>query len=628
MSNDLEDASQVNVFSAFALSGLWPGLGKTAAQSLLNAHINSPDDVTVKNLKAIAGISPKRAERLVVSFQESQLLYRVAEELIIAGCEPRAAAIAINFFGSSANSIISEDPWSLLACGALDVAAADRFAQYKIEDITAEDSRRGKALVQWALRQGAKAGSTALATATVGQALERNRFPNVTSAIKEAVEEGLVIDFDGFLALEIFAFAEESIAIGLTRLEEAASKLCQPEAIESVADGLDPEQVAAIIQMAAHGVSILTGGPGTGKSRTVRAIVELCEQLELEIALAAPTGRAAKRLEELTGLAAVTLHRLLGAQGTTGTFARGESWPLDVQVLVVDEASMIDVELAAALASAIPDGAHLLFVGDPAQLPSIGPGQFLKDLIDSDAFPVTELLTLHRQEHGGAIARLATAVRRGEFPAVSNEDKEVVVVATINSEECAHRVVQLVTDSIPRALSISPSDIQVLTPIHRGRAGTGALNEALKAVLNPGSGEVFGYDIGDRVVATANHLDDGFANGEVGAVTSLEGRNALRVDFGQGPCLVPTKDLIDLKHGWAVTIHRSQGSEWPAVVVVLPSEAGTMLNRPLIYTALTRAQRHLSIVYAGNPGVIANAIASLTERPRSSRLCQLVKETR
>jgi len=628
MAHDPEDASQVNVFSAFALSGLWPGLGKTAAQVMLQAHINSPDDVSVENFLAIAGNTRRRAERLVASFLEVQPIYRVAEQLIFAGCEPRAAAIAITFYGSSANSVISEDPWALLACGALDVAAADRFAQYKLDDITPDDPRRGKALVQWALRQGARAGSTALPKATVIQALQRNQFPNFESAIDAAIQEGSVTDFDDHLALENFAFAEESIALELSRIDEASSKLCQKEAIKTVADGLDPEQVAAILQIATHGVSILTGGPGTGKSRTVRAIVELCEQLELEIALAAPTGRAAKRLEELTGLEAVTLHRLLAAQGTTGTFARGESWPLDIQVLVVDEASMIDVELAAALVNAIPDGAHLLLVGDPAQLPSIGPGQFLKDLIDSEVFPVTELVTLHRQEHGGAIARLATAVRRGEFPPITNDDKEVFAVAAANSDECAHRVVQLVTDSIPRALNIKPSDIQVLTPIHRGRAGTTALNEALKIALNPGPGQVFGYDVGDRVVATANHLDDGFANGEVGVVTKLDGKNALEVDFGQGACKVPAKDLIDLKHGWAVTVHRSQGSEFPAVVVVLPSEAGTMLNRPLIYTALTRAQQHLSIVYAGNSDIIANAIASLTERPRSSRLCQLAKEAR
>jgi len=277
MSHDLEDASQVNVFSAFALSGLWPGLGKTAAQVMLQARINSPDDVTVENFLAIPGNSRRRAERLVAAFFQAERLYKVAEELIIAGCEPKAAAIAINFYGSSASAIINKDPWSLLACGALDVATADRFALYKLDEILPDDPRRGRALVQWALRQGARAGSTALPRATVAQALERNQFPNVDSAVTGAIEEGLVIDYDDFLALENFAFAEESIALGLARIDEAALKLCQPEAIKAVADGLDPEQIAGILQLASHGVSILTGGPGTGKSRTVRAIVELCD---------------------------------------------------------------------------------------------------------------------------------------------------------------------------------------------------------------------------------------------------------------------------------------------------------------------------------------------------------------
>jgi len=623
---EIDGRAELNVFSAFALAGLWPGLGKNFAQALPAARINSPDDVTLENLLNVPGITRPRAERLIAAFAAAEPIYRVAEDLIIAGCQPKAATIAVSFFGTTAHEVIAEDPWALLACGALDVAGTDRFALYQLEEITPEDPRRGKALVQWALRQGARAGSTALPVTTISEALRRNQFVEVTSAVTAAIDSGAVVDFEGFLALPIYAFAEETIASGVSRLEANASPLCQPEAIRSVAEGLDPEQVEAIAKLAEHGVSILTGGPGTGKSRTVRAIVDLCQQLELEIALAAPTGRAAKRLEELAELEAVTLHRLLGAQGTTGIFARGESWPLDVQVLVVDEASMIDVELAAALIDALPDGAHLLLVGDPAQLPSIGPGQFLKDLLDSELLPITELVTLHRQESGGAIARLATAVRRGELPAVAGEDREVVIIPTSNSDECARRVVQLVTDSIPRALSIPTTDIQVLTPIHRGKAGTGALNAALKEALNPGAGELFGFDVGDRVVALANHLDDGFANGEVGNVTAIHGKSSIDVDFGQGACSVPTKDLVDLQHGWAVTIHRSQGSEWPAIVVVLPSEAATMLSRPLVYTALTRAQRHLSIVYAGSSGIIANAVASLSDRPRSSRLGHLLRE--
>ena len=176
------------------------------------------------------------------------------------------------------------------------------------------------------------------------------------------------------------------------------------------------------------GVSLLTGGPGTGKSRTVAAVVKLLRAKGTDIALAAPTGRAAKRLEELTDHPAATVHRLLGAQGMTGGFARNEEWPLDADVIVVDEASMLDVELTAALLEACPDGTHLLLVGDPAQLPSIGPGHVLGDLIDSGAVPVTELTTLYRQAEGGAIARLATAVRGGELPPVDSPDREVVVV--------------------------------------------------------------------------------------------------------------------------------------------------------------------------------------------------------
>jgi exodeoxyribonuclease V alpha subunit len=374
-------------------------------------------------------------------------------------------------------------------------------------------------------------------------------------------------------------------------------------------------------------VSLLTGGPGTGKSRTVASLVQLLQAKGTEVALAAPTGRAAKRLEELTDHPAVTVHRLLGAQGTTGGFARNEEWPLDAEVVVVDEASMLDVELTAALLEACPDGTHLLLVGDPAQLPSIGPGHVLGDLIDSGAVPVTELTTLHRQAAGGAIARLATGVRGGELVHVESPDREVVIVPATGSGEAARRVVQLVTDSIPRALGIDPGSVQVVTPVHRGPAGTIELNKALKAQLNPGDGTVFGFDVGDRVVATANHLDlepVGFANGEVGLVTGA-GEGSLDIAFASGPVNVNGKALSDLKHGWAITVHRAQGSEWPGVVVVLPPEAGGMLSRPLVYTALTRAQRHLSIVHASG-AALARAVREVDVRPRRTRLATLLAE--
>jgi exodeoxyribonuclease V alpha subunit len=308
-------------------------------------------------------------------------------------------------------------------------------------------------------------------------------------------------------------------------------------------------------------------------------------------------------------------------------FARNEENPLEYDTVVVDEASMLDVELAEALLEACADGTHLLFVGDAAQLPSIGPGRVLGDLIDSGAVPVTELTTLYRQAEGGTIARLATAVRGGELVAVDDPTREVVVVAARGSAEAAHRVVQLVTDSIPRALGIPAEQVQVVTPVHRGAAGTLALNAALKAKLNPGSGRAR-FDPGDRVVATANHLEAepfGYANGEVGVVDAVDGDGAVTVAFASGPAAVKGKALGDLLHGWAITVHRAQGSEFPAVVVVLPPEAGRMMSRPLVYTALTRAQRHLSVVHAAGPAV-ARAVRTVGALPRRTRLLVLLRE--
>ncbi len=276
--------------------------------------------------------------------------------------------------------------------------------------------------------------------------------------------------------------------------------------------------------------------------------------------------------------------------------------------------------------SACADTTHVVFVGDPAQLPSIGPGRVLGDIVDAGAVPVTELTTLYRQAEGGTIARLATAVRSGDLAAVDDPTHEVAVVTARGSAEAAHRVVQLVTDSIPRALGIPAEQVQVVTPVHRGAAGTQALNAALKAKLNPGSGKRR-FDADDRVVATANHLEAepfGFANGEVGRVDDVGPEGAVTVDFASGPAEVKGKALGDLMHGWAITVHRAQGSEFPAVVVVLPPEAGRMLSRPLVYTALTRAQRHLSIVHAAGPAV-ARAVRQVGTLPRRTQLTAMLR---
>lgn len=613
-------------FVAFAAAGLWPGLGRTLAQRLAEAGVVSPETVTADRLAGLPSVSAARADRLVTAFAGAADAYALVALLAPADVPARTARAVLDELGPQAAQRLRADPWRLLDVAEVRLVDADRLAISLLrEQADRGDVRRGRAIVAHVLTRAARDGHTTMPTATVRAAVAGEGIGDPAAAVSAALAEGRVVAFPptGELGLARYAHAEQTVAAGLARLRRTArawAKGAEPAA----ALGLDDAQRAAATIVGTSGVSLLVGGPGTGKSRTVTAVVQAARERDLAIALTAPTGRAAKRLEEITGAPAQTLHRLLGAQGTTGQFARGADWPLDEDLVVVDETSMLDVELAAALVAACAEGTHLLLVGDPAQLPSIGPGRVLGDLVDSGALPVTELRTLYRQAEGGAIARLATAVRDGTLPPVDSPDREVVVVPAADGASAARRTVQLVTDSIPRALGIPAEDVQVVTPVHRGPAGTVALNAALKAMLNPGDGEVGGFDVGDRVVATANHLDAGYANGEVGVVSSTTDAGLVVTFAGAGPVTVPPRNLADLRLGWAVTVHRAQGSEWPAVVAVLPPEAGGLLSRPLVYTALTRAQRHLSIVHAAGPALV-RAVREVGARPRRTRLTALLR---
>jgi exodeoxyribonuclease V alpha subunit len=621
------------VFAAFCAARLWPGLGSRLAESLPDAGILGPADVTKEALALLPKIGPLRAGRLLSAWIAAGPAYEVAELVVPAGLDARVAGRVVDLLGPPAPRLLRDDPWRLLAVPGVTPADADRVARAALPGVSRDDPRRSRALVGWVLGQHARDGHTVSPRDSVADSLAEFSAGDPAAAIEAAVESAVVIETDdGLVGLARYAEAEDGIAQGIARLVATAEPIKVPKRKTA---SLDETQQAAVAAALRGGVTVLTGGPGTGKSRTVATLVTLAEAAGHSVALAAPTGRAAKRLEELCDSPASTLHRLLGAQprqsgdGVTfdGGFARNEETPLDQDVVVVDEASMLDVELADALLTACADGTHLVFVGDAAQLPSIGAGRVLGDLIDSGAVPVTELTTLYRQAEGGTIARLAIAVRGGELAAVDDPTHEVVIVPARGSADAAHRVVQLVTDSIPRALGIPAEQIQVVTPVHRGPAGTWELNKALKAKLNPGSGKRR-FDPGDRIVATANHLEAepfGYANGEVGVVDDVEGGGAVTAAFASGPAEVKGKALGDLLHGWAITVHRAQGSEFPAVVVVLPPEAGRMLSRPLVYTALTRAQKHLSIVHAAGPAV-ARAVKMVGAIPRRTRLIPLLRE--
>ena len=628
-------------FEAFCTAGLWPSMSKTVRDKLPAAGIHTADDVTEEALAAIPGLSAKRAATLMVNFARARPGFDVVALLLPAGLPARLAGGVLGALGPGAGGVLADDPWRLLDGGA-DLRDADRLASELGR--SRHEPARGPAVIVHLLIVAGRNGDTAMVEPDLLAQAAGRGVPEPAQALAAALDAGRVTDTEApdgdggsrrLISLPRYAFAEAALAEGLARLSAAASPIGEPDALGL--PGLDDAQRASVISALVHGVSLLTGGPGTGKSRTVSAVVELATARGATVALAAPTGRAAKRLEELTGESASTVHRMLGAQpareggpSSSPVFTRGEDWTLDADLVVVDEASMLDAELAAGVVQACRDGTHLLLVGDPAQLPSIGPGRVLADLVESGVIPVTELITLYRQAEGGTIARLATSVREGELPPVDDPEREVVVVPCRDATEASRRVVQLVTDSIPRALGIASADIQVVTPVHRGDAGTEALNLALKAVLNPQSAAPAAkstragrrFDVGDRVVAIANHLDEGFANGEVGTVAARTAEG-LVITFSGVPVTVPPSSWGDLRHGWAITVHRAQGSEWPAVVVVLPPESGGMLTRPLIYTALTRARRHLSVVPAIG-GALARAVRENGGRPRVTALPALL----
>ncbi len=417
-----------------------------------------------------------------------------------------------------------------------------------------------------------------------------------------------------------FHRAEVALAAGLLRLLQApVDRLASFQAVDwavaldwlhqTMAVTLAPEQEAAVRLALTERVAVLTGGPGCGKSYTVRAIVALARAKRAKVLLAAPTGRAAKRLGELAGMEAATLHRLLQLRpGGDAAFDRDH--PLDTDLVVVDETSMLDVLLANKLVKAIPPGAHLLLVGDVDQLPSVGAGEVLRDLLAAERLPRVRLTKVFRQAQQSGVVTNAHRINAGQHP-VTHGLADFFLFPEEEPEQVADLVVDIVANRLPHRFGLDPRDVQVLCPMHRGPAGAGALNERLQAALTPGreghperrfGGRV--YRVGDKVMQIRNNYDKGTAgvfNGSVGVVTALSLEDSeLRVLLDEDEEVAYGFDELDeLTHAYAVSIHRSQGSEYPCVVIPLTTSAWLMLQRNLLYTAVTRAKRLVVLLAAG-----------------------------
>ncbi|MFE9099298.1 helix-hairpin-helix domain-containing protein [Actinomadura geliboluensis] len=583
---------------------------------------------------------PKPAPPVAAGRSAHDGLAALTELFAAAGAPAQLAAGALARLGPDAADRLRADPWLLLRVPGVRPPQADHFARAVLGDAAGPgDVRRGRALVLHLLTEAARAGHTVTPAADVVAALERARVPDPSAAVEAALDEAEVLslteepEFDEesfdedaepeepeeMLGAARWALAEEAAAEGLQRLTLTAAPLLDDAAVKELRDGLPEDRSLALTAALRTGVSVLRGGDADGLAAAAAGIAGAAAAAGLRAAVAAPTDRAAAGLPAPEGVAVTGLHRLLEPREAPGggvVYGRGEQHPLDLDLLVVADASALDVELCAALAEACPDGAHLVLCAEPGAAPPAGPGRPLDDLEASETVPV---VTLDAAPPSGPLGVLAAAVRGGDLPAVDAPDREVVIVPAADPGEAVHRAVQLLTDSIPRALGIPAEDVQAVAPAAGGPAGAGALNAALKARLNPGPGAFGGMDPGDRVVVAAPLPQA--AVGETGTVTG-GGPHGLDIDFPAGPATVAPADAARLRHGWAVPVALARGTRRPAVVAVLPAEG---LSRPLVATAFGLARRHLSVVQAAGPALAA-AVREGGPAPRRTRLASLVAQ--
>ncbi|MEV6014044.1 MULTISPECIES: helix-hairpin-helix domain-containing protein [unclassified Streptomyces] len=572
--------------------------------------------------------------------------------VLAGGGAPEAlAAPVVAVLGEGAEGVLREDPWQLLRVPGVRPEQADGFARALLgAECGPDDERRGTALTVWLLEQAAVAGHTALDAPALVAALSQQSVPDPDTAVQSALAEGEALVFQDALdsappapaaqdeteepqerpvriliGLERYALAEESLADGLARLMNSVPKEDGSAADWERAASSAPRSAGELVRaVATHGLVLHTGGEASRSEAA--ALLHAARALGLRGWAAAhtPGGRDgfAARFEPAedspgpgtdgaaTGAATVA-GLLSGAEGP----GRDADGALDLDVLVVLDAPQLDVETAAVLVESLPDGARLVLSGDPGVLWSAGPGRVFADLLAARACPQVA----SRTPDPGPIGELVSGIGIGELNQVEAPGKEVVIVPVRDAGEAVHRTVQLVADSVPRAIGVPAEQTQVITPGHGGAVGTRVLNAALKERLNPGPGRFGGFDPGDRIVHSP-------APGRAlpGRVVKADAEG-LHLDCAGDPVVV-AKERVEqtVRHGWALTAHQAVGLRWPAAVVVLPGDAAAALTRPWVYTAFGRAERHLSVVH-GVEQALPHAVAEVPQKARTTRLQALLK---
>ncbi len=627
-------------------SGLIKGIGPVTAERIVQ-HFGLETleviDTAIDRLHEVSGVGPKRVGIIQRGWVEQKQIKEVMLFLQSHGVSTSLAVKIYKAYGDGALNVVRHDPYRLARdIYGIGFLTADKIA--RAMGVQPDDPARIEAGVRYVLGQFSDEGHVFALRADLSrdatEALEASA-PLVEAAIERLAQAEEVFVEDEAVYLMPFYYAElgvanrlkELIASPRTRLNEFRS-LDWPSAFDWIAQknqiALTAKQQEAVKTALTSKVAVLTGGPGTGKTTSVRALIQLLKAKRKTFKLAAPTGRAAKRLSEATGENAQTLHRLLEFKPFEGNqFLRDRDNPLDADLIIVDELSMIDLLLMNALLKAIDLGSHVLLIGDPDQLPSVGAGSVLRDLIASHLIPVVALDVIFRQAEKSLIITNAHRINQGQMPMFTQVAQDFFLFKESEPEQAAQRVVELVKTRIPNKFRMDAiEDIQVLSPMHRGDVGVSELNQALQEALNPpdehkrewrhGS-RVF--RLGDKVLQTRNNYDKQVFNGDLGRVASVDIEDQkLGVNFDGTLVDYEFNELDELVHAFAMSVHKSQGSEYRAVVIPLLTQHYMMLQRNLLYTAVTRAKE--LVVLVGTLKAISLAVRNNKILQRNSRLAK------
>ena len=628
------------------------GIGPATASVIVSAFGAKALEVMEnepEKLAGLRGISMKKAREMSEELRRQTGLRRLMEFLGANELKPGYAMRLYKFYGEHAGDVIKDNPYIICMphIGG-DFSEADRLALALGFD--GDSDQRIAAAIIFELRHNSGNGHVFIP--------KEKLLPATAQLIDvelETVEEGFEVLLDsGDIILEQVAGCNACYLADLYEAEiytadkikrMAGVRLKDKTDVDSVISQVEAEQGISYapmqkktLEMAVKNrIMVITGGPGTGKTTTVRAIIAMFEKMGLDVQLAAPTGRAAKRMTELTGREASTVHRMLEA-GYAGdsfdlVFKRGEDEPLKCDVLILDECSMVDITLMRALLAALPEESRLILVGDADQLPSVGPGNVFNDILRSAVVPVVRLTEIFRQTSGSRIVRNAHMINAGEMPDICENKGDFFFMRRLNSNAAVELIMQLCSKRLPDNMGIRPEEIQVLTPTRRGSCGTYNLNRMLQSVLNPEDkakkekkfGD-FTFREGDRVMQIRNDYDimwstadkkqsgTGVFNGDIGYVSSInEAEERLTVDYDGHLAIYGFDMLSELEHAWAMTVHKSQGSEYRAVILCLTGGPQPLLHRGVLYTAVTRARELLIIV--GDD----NIVKQMTENHKQTR---------